>query len=71
MNFIDKVPPIDNSCLKILNFKIIIFVVGLLCEHGKVNPYKITKMKRISKVSWDHLYNHYRGGPGKHFFLKN
>lgn len=35
----------------------------LLCEHGKVSPYNVCAMKRISDRAWVSLQSQYGGGP--------
>eukprot|EP01130_Rhizamoeba_saxonica_P005953 TRINITY_DN2361_c0_g1_i1.p1 TRINITY_DN2361_c0_g1~~TRINITY_DN2361_c0_g1_i1.p1 ORF type:complete len:938 (+),score=212.59 TRINITY_DN2361_c0_g1_i1:55-2868(+) len=44
-----KIRPIDNS--------------EYLCEHGNLSPYLLSRMKRISPVSWDMISEWYDGGP--------
>lgn len=46
---VDKVPPVDNS--------------SMLCPHSLLDPQKVTKMKCISKVAADIIYEKFGGGP--------
>lgn len=36
---------------------------ALMCQHGKADPSKLHSMKRISRTSWELLYEKYHGGP--------